>query len=71
MNTTTGAPVTRDKALLKRDFPDWNFVHSDADRWWAFLDPKRRGKDMATARTTALDADTAEELYKLLAEATS
>ncbi|MGI5206217.1 hypothetical protein ACQEU6_32175 [Spirillospora sp. CA-108201] len=73
MNTTTDVSdaIARAKAPLKRDFPNWNIVHSSADRWWAFLDPKRRGRDTAPTRTTAVDADTAEGLYKLLAAAES
>jgi hypothetical protein len=73
MNTTTDVAdaIARAKAPLERDFPGWNIVHSDADRWWAFLDPKRRPKDKASARTTTVDANTPEGLYKLLAAAES
>lgn len=58
--------IARAKAPLERDFPAWNIVHSDAGRWWAFLDPNRRRKDSASAQTTSVDADTSEGLHELL-----
>ncbi|WP_171069443.1 hypothetical protein [Actinomadura geliboluensis] len=73
MNETTDVadPIARAKAPLQRDFPEWNIVYSSANRWWAFLDPKRRGRDTAPTRTTAVDADTSEGLYELLTTAVS
>ncbi|WP_346049873.1 hypothetical protein [Actinomadura chokoriensis] len=69
MITTTGVSdaIAQAKAPLERDFPGWNIVHSSAGRWWAFLDPNRRRKDMAPIKDTALDADTSEGLYEKLA----
>ncbi len=73
MNTTTDAfdAIARAKAPLKRDISDWNIVHSSKGRWWAFLDPNQRRKDTASTVVTAVDADTAEGLYELLAAAES
>lgn len=69
MITTTGVPdaIAQAQASLEQDFPGWNIVPSNADRWWAFLDPKRQRKDTVPAEATALEADTSDGLYKQLA----
>jgi hypothetical protein len=70
ITTDVSAAIARAKAPLQRDFPDWNIVHSDADRWWAFLAPDRR-KAHPDIQTVDMDADTSEGLRAKLVEATS
>ncbi|MEU8309813.1 hypothetical protein AB0C84_40205 [Actinomadura sp. NPDC048955] len=73
MEATTGAadPTEQAKAWLKAAHPSWSIVHSDQDRWWGFLDTRARTKDGSVARTTDVDADTAERLHELLTAAES
>lgn len=59
--------IARAKAPLQRDFSDRAIVNSSTVRWWAFLDSNRQRKYTAPAEVTAVDADTSERLYELLA----
>ncbi|MGP4029683.1 hypothetical protein [Actinomadura sp. 3N407] len=70
MTASTSPPVDAAKAELKRDFPDWNIVHSNTDRWWAFLAPDRR-ESRPDVHPLDIDADTPEELHDKLAAAES
>ncbi|WP_433464032.1 hypothetical protein [Spirillospora sp. CA-128828] len=58
------------KAEQKRDFPDWNIVHSSEDRWWAFFAPDRR-KSRPDVKDVDLDANTAAGLRAKLMAAVS
>lgn len=68
----TAQGVAREKkAWLQKEHPDWSIVHSSADRWWAFLDTSKRGKNAVPVRTTDAEADTPEGLHELLVKAES
>lgn len=69
--TINAADPTQAIAQLREAHPDWSIVHSDADRWWGFLDTRLRGKGTVPDRTTDVDADTPEALHELLAAAES
>ncbi|GAA4081728.1 hypothetical protein [Actinomadura miaoliensis] len=56
--------ISRIKAALREEFPGWSILHTDRHRWWATRGPKP-GEQVNNGES-ALDADTPEELRRLL-----
>lgn len=60
--------VAQTRRALRAEFPGWNILYTDRQRWWATRGPKP-GTQVNNG-ASALDADTPEQLRELLRQVT-